>query len=686
MVDLHPAPFDELLKRIRLEYAQRRSVFDLPQRSWYTGLDKSGRPHPDMRVQLHGQTAGNPLGPAAGPHTQMAQNLLLSWLAGSRILELKTVQINDQLEIPRPCINVPNVGYNVEWSQELRLAQSLDQYVQGAMLIHMLREAPGLVLGHDEAGGWPAFDQSLGAATIFDMSVGYDLAGITSDPVRHFIESMRDASACLDRLRTQIPGEMSPLRDLEYPCALSSSITLSTFHGCPADEIEKICEFLLRDIGVDVIVKMNPPMLGSERLEYLLHDVMGYWNIRVNPQAYDSGLTLVEGIDLTQRLACFARQQGRSFGVKFSNTLEVLNSGVPFPDDVHVMYLSGPPLHVITMSLTETFRRQVGAALPISFSAGVDRHNAADVVSCGFVPVTTCTDLLKTGGYARLPAYLDRLTEAMRAVGADCIDDFILDVHGKRHAAEGDVGTAAWLNTPVVAEACRADERYRASRNTLAPRRINAHLVLFDCLSCDKCIPVCPNAANFAYESPEIDEGYYDLEVAPDGSIACSGKYKPFRLRRATQIANFADWCNHCGNCDTFCPEYDGPYLMKPVFFSSRDTYGASSTHDGFVLERHDSRMTMTGRIKGQEYSLTETGDDPSAWLFDDGAVTIRIVNNEDVTLADGQSPPTAPHTVDYSKFLVMKTLLLGVAGASNVSQLTVGLGLHDESAPGGDS
>ena len=76
-------------------------------------------------MTFHGRPAANPVGPAAGPQDQMAQNMVLAWLAGSRILELKTVQINDRLAIPRPCIDATTVGYNVEWSQELRLAESL---------------------------------------------------------------------------------------------------------------------------------------------------------------------------------------------------------------------------------------------------------------------------------------------------------------------------------------------------------------------------------------------------------------------------------------------------------------------------------------------------------------------------------------------------------------------------------
>jgi putative selenate reductase len=61
------------------------------------------------------------------------------------------------------------------------------------------------------------------------------------------------------------------------------------------------------------------------------------------------------------------------------------------------MYLSGEPLHVITLNLVERYRR-ARPEVPISFSAGVDGRNFADCVALGFTPVTTCTDLLRPGG------------------------------------------------------------------------------------------------------------------------------------------------------------------------------------------------------------------------------------------------------------------------------------------------
>jgi putative selenate reductase len=117
MADLIPARFEAHVQRLFSEHAARGSLYDFPVR-------KIWQPNPrfDTRVRFHGAIAATPVGPAAGPHTQLAQNLVLSWLGGARILELKTVQLNDTLTLPRPCIDAATIGFNVEWSQELRLA------------------------------------------------------------------------------------------------------------------------------------------------------------------------------------------------------------------------------------------------------------------------------------------------------------------------------------------------------------------------------------------------------------------------------------------------------------------------------------------------------------------------------------------------------------------------------------
>ncbi|MEK6676323.1 MAG: glutamate synthase, partial [Planctomycetota bacterium] len=356
MAELLPAPFADLVTRLHLEPQCQKSLFELPTSNWYLPSPDG----PDLSVAFHGKRAGNLAGPAAGPHTQMAQNLLLSYVSGGRILELKTVQVNDRLTIGRPCIDMTNVGYNIEWSQELLVADSLREYVAGAMLIEMFR--------HNREFSQGRLDGPSGEI-IYDISVGYDLTGIRSDKVRGFLNGMRDASGMVEKLRGEIPVDFKDAKELAFPTCLSESITLSTFHGCPVDEIEKICEFLIGEEGFDVIVKMNPPTLGKERLEHLLHDVLGYNELVVNPTAYDSVISFGESVELCDRLTAYAGRHGRRVGFKFSNTLEVLNHRDFFTGDNKVMYLSGPPLHVMTMTLTDEFRRAVGPDVPISFSA-----------------------------------------------------------------------------------------------------------------------------------------------------------------------------------------------------------------------------------------------------------------------------------------------------------------------------
>src|SRR5262245_6410175 len=165
LAELVPADFGLLVQRAFAELERQRAIFDLPERKFH-------RPRPgfDLSVRFHGQPASNPVGPAAGPQSQMVQNIVLSYLAGARVLELKTIQINDALTIPRPCIDATNVGYNVEWSQELRLEQSLREYVGAHMLLEMLR-ASGVLDG-------PYADDAFAHSEwVFDMSVGYDLKG-----------------------------------------------------------------------------------------------------------------------------------------------------------------------------------------------------------------------------------------------------------------------------------------------------------------------------------------------------------------------------------------------------------------------------------------------------------------------------------------------------------------------------
>src|SRR2546426_4464596 len=639
MADLHPSPFRDLVTRMFLEPQKQQSIFDLP-------LKKCYRPDPtlDTSVKFHKQLAATPVGPAAGPQTQMAQNLVLSWLGGSRILELKTVQIDDQLVINRPCIDMTNVGYNIEFSQELRLHESIHEYVAGMMLIEMLKASN--LLGFEPS----AFDKT---ATIYDFSLGYDLKGISSQTIRNFIASLRGSKRHIDKLRTEIPDRWKQYRDLPYPEEICNTVTLSTFHNCPPNEIEKICHFLLTEIGMHVTVKMNPTMLGLDELNHLLHDRMGFRDIQVNKKAIDAGLKFDEGIEMIRRLQATGKKLGLGVGAKFSNTLEVINHRTFFPKD-QIMYLSGAPLHVITLRLVEKWQQAYGRDCPISFSAGVDKHNFPNCVACGFVPITTCSDLLKVGGYGRLYEYLKNLEADMNRLGVANIPDYI----AKRK------GIHAIVKSTVD------DEPYSFEKNKAVPKRIDSTLWLYDCISCDKCIPVCPNDANFFYEVEPVRIEFTNYSWTVDGlEEADRGVLK---IEKKHQIANFADWCNECGNCDTFCPEYGGPFIQKPSFFANREAWLDNARRDGFYITVDKEGSEIVGRIEGKTYSLAVCSDKKLAH-YSDGviAVTFSTDTHEIIEVKPLDGSPVG-HKLDMKYYHTLRTLLTGLLNPSRVHQVNV--------------
>jgi putative selenate reductase len=625
MAELVPLSLPLLLRRAFLEYEREGKIFDLPKSKCFRGI-----PGIDLSVDFHGHRASTPLGPAAGPHGQLAQNIVLSWLGGSRIIELKTVQILDELKIPRPCIDIANVGYNVEWSQELKLEQSLREYVGAVMLIEILKASK--LLGEDFSPG----------DTVFDMSVGYNLEGIRSPRVRSWIESMKDAGTVIDELRAGLNG----YRDLPFPTRISDTISLSTFHGCPAAEIEGIVTFLLTELGCNVCIKMNPTLLGAGEVEHLLHDVMGYREIQLSPEAFEKDLQFDEALDLVPRLQRVAQAHGKHLAVKFSNTLVVKNHKSFFSDEQ--MYMSGPPLHVITMNLVKKFRERMKTSIPISFSAGLDAHNIAIAVALNMVPVTTCTDLLRPGGYGRLIRYLENLGAKMREVGACSIPDYVKHYAGQEAA--------------LVAETT-ANPRYRWERNQGVPRKIGSKLWLYDCINCDKCVPVCPNDANFVYEAPAEAIPYDNFELLPEGVRRVPGSV--LQLAKAHQLANYADACNDCGNCDVFCPEDGGPYVEKPRFFGSLETYRKYAGRNGFYLDQAAQRIY--GTIAGEAYVVTLDSAADRAW-FETRAAVVEICLSDNQALSWKPKPGAAPPgVIDMLPYLKLKLLAKSVGDPRHV-------------------
>ncbi len=549
---LTPMPLRVLAGRIAHEWSTRSKIFDLPNaRIWRPDADI------DLGIEFLGRPCSTPIGPAAGPHSQMAQNLVLAWLGGSRLFELKTVQVIDDLEIARPCIDMETIGYNTEWSQELSVPASIDEYVGAALLIAALSR-------------WEPLAEHLGADPgrhVFDMSVGYDLAGISTNKVADFISTMRNASAVIERMRTELASvpAMAHLADVDLDPCIADTLTLSTFHGCPPDEIHAIVTHLIDVHDLDVIVKLNPTLLGIDTVTQILHDELGYRDLQLRQSAFDDDLTFDRGIELIEDLSAYAAARGHRFGIKLTNTMVVGNHRGLLGDDP--MYMSGPPLHVLASTLCDRLATALPGRLAIpghdgdimvSFSAGVTRSNLADTLAMGANPATICSDLLKPGGYGRLAPMLRDLAGTIAADG--CADLTSWRAHRQEAAvAEGYASSCARHVAHIRSDGIEA---YHLDGNSKLPRSVDHDLDMFGCVACNFCITVCPNDAFFSIRTPD-DSG----------------------LDARQQYLVYAELCNECGNCLGFCPERGDPAMIKPRLFTDPELFAAREGQGFLVID-----------------------------------------------------------------------------------------------------
>jgi len=556
---LTPMSMAALLQRIEHEWTTRKKIFDLPTaRIWKPEDDI------DLSFEFLGRRCATPVGPAAGPHSQLAQNIVLSWLGGSRLFELKTVQILDELEIARPCIDMQTIGYNIEWSQELKIPQSLTEYVKASMLIEMLQQ-------------WEPLAEHVGpnpGPWVFDMSVGYDLAGISTPEVASFIGGMADATAEVNALRSEIAsseGAFAAMADMDFTTQISDTLTLSTFHGCPPDEIESITRHLIDEHDLDVIVKLNPTLLGYERVAAVVNDALGYTDVSVKQEAFEQDLQFDRGIELIGELNEYAKARHHRFGIKLTNTLVVNNTKQWMPEDT--MYLSGPPLHVLASSLLVELQNALPGLLAVpghdgeimvSFSAGVTKDNMADTIAMGVNPATVCSDLLKPGGYGRLQPMLRELAKAIRDSGAHNLTDW-RQACQKEAVAGGHPSTAAKHVDAILHP--DGVEPYHLRGNEKLPRAVDHDLEMFGCVACNFCVTVCPNDAFFSILTPD-----WLKEDLGDGA----GRQ---------QYMVLSELCNECGNCMTFCPEEGDPAVIKPRLYTDADLFAQrSSQGQSFLL------------------------------------------------------------------------------------------------------
>ena len=154
-------------------------------------------------------------------------------------------------------------------------------------------------------------------------------------------------------------------------------------------------------------------------------------------------------------------------------------------------------------------------------------------------------------------------------------------------------------------------------------RKIGSRLRLFDCVSCDKCIPGCHAGAMLTYATPVTASLSQEAFVTDAGQVGVRAG-KPFRIDQPVQYAVWLDDCDECGDCDSCCPEDGGPHLSKPRLHSSHRSFEDDAARDGIYLSSTAELIVIEGRLDGHSYRVERGRDEDDARLSD-GVLTVVL-------------------------------------------------------------
>ena len=508
------------------EFRNHDSIFSIDKAQFYKDDRKN-------TVNVFSQSCTTPMGPAAGPHTQLSQNIVASYLVGARFIELKTVQIMDHLEIAKPCIDARDEGYNVEWSTEYTLEKAYDEYLKAWIVLHMIESAmEGKVVEK------PSF--------IFNMSCGYNLEGIKQEKMQIFIDSMIDAGKkplfdeYINEAKALLDDGILEGSDWEgrEECVrktldkisrnICPSVTVSTMHGCPPKEIEAICSYLLTEKKLDTFVKLNPTLLGYDTVRKVLDD-LGFNYVVLKRESFEHDLQLSDAKAMLHRLVELAGKEGRKFGVKLTNTLGNVNPQDVLPGDER--YGSGRILLPLSTRVALILSEEFNGTLPISYSGGVSALSVKELFEIGIHPITLATDMLHPGGYAKMKQLCEICKEAPEAWKKETID-----VSRLRKFVE-----------TVSSPKGIAGKEFRGTNSS----KVGTPLSLFDCYVAP-CVEACP----IHQPIPEY------VALAGEGRLAEALSL----IYTSNALPNITGWiCDH--QCQNHCTrmDYEGPVQIREV-------------------------------------------------------------------------------------------------------------------------
>lgn len=312
-------------------------------------------------------------------------------------------------------------------------------------------------------------------------------------------------------------------------------------HGCPPAEIEQMAMHILQEKKLHCYVKLNPTLLGYERVRELL-DQAGFDYVAFGREQFDKDLSYDAAVPMLERLLEVGKEEGLTFGVKLTNTFQSDITRNELPGES--MYMSGRALYPLALNVARKLAESFGDRLPMSYCGGATKNNIQGLLSANLFPVTVCTILLRPRGLellqgmAELARDADLPAKRMQADGVlpkesqgvkkEVLDQLHTDWEGNRQYQK---------NEKQKAKALKPSD-YHGPRDDDPFCRV----------LCRSCVVVCPNRANLVLDIPDFESVILHLDRN----------------------------CNECGNCQFSCVEPCLPYRDRLTLFTFEKDFEVS--------------------------------------------------------------------------------------------------------------
>lgn len=179
------------------------------------------------------------------------------------------------------------------------------------------------------------------------------------------------------------------------------------------EETETLVRILLKEMDVEVILELDPTVLGRGAAEEILAGLPS--PPRVRKDAFQDALPFDEAMAAIRRLRGYAARDVHRFAVRIGGT--IATEAGP---------LSGRPLYLLGLATLDRVRSRIGPEVPVGFAADAEPFDVVRLAEAGVAPVLVRAGRLGEEGATRIADALFVLEERMKEVGVATVPDLVL--------------------------------------------------------------------------------------------------------------------------------------------------------------------------------------------------------------------------------------------------------------------